>query len=211
MSRGWHGEPERHSLASRGIHTKSYVEPLKARAPQHPKLRYPDEMLYQNQNLETIKQYAKKAGNKIEWIADIDLKNDNKVKIEDGRFDGDEDESFLSWDPDDPDLSIGYFHSHPPVDFPWFSSTDYLLAIKVHDLRTNRNKNRCPWTYMGLVADGKLQLVAMKPRSRRRKQFEGLEAQYVTDLEGTHEKVLGLEREMAKNGELIRFPEIKLG
>lgn len=63
---------------------------------------------------------------------------------------------------------------------------------------------------MGLVADGKLQFVAMKPRSGRKKQFEGLEAQYVSDLEGTHERVLQLEKDMAENGELIRFPEINL-
>ena len=210
MSRGWHNESQRHSLASRGIKTKSYVNPLTARAPNHPKLRYPNEVLYDNNNLETIKQYARKTGDKIEWIADIDLKDDNEIIIEDGRFDGDEDESFLSWDPDDPGHSVGYIHSHPPVDFPWFSSTDFLLAIKVHDLRTNNNKQRCPWTYMGLVADGKLQFVAMKPRSGRKKQFEGLEAQYVSDLEGTHERVLQLEKDMAENGELIRFPEINL-
>ena len=166
MNRGWHNESQRHSLASRGIKTKSYVEPLKARSPKYPKLIHPNEILTDG-NLDLIKTYVERSGDNIEWICDLDLKKDGRIKIEDGRFDGDDDESFLSWDPDDPAISIGFMHSHPPTNFPWFSSTDFILMFKIHNLRTKENKERCPWTYMGLVAEGTLQIVAVNTSKRR--------------------------------------------
>jgi len=214
MSRGWHNEPQRHSMAARGINTKSYVEPLRARSPKYPKMIYPNQVLTP-ENMKTIMEYVRATNNEVEWICDVDLKEDGTIRIEDGQLDGSADESFLSWDPDDPKLNIGYFHSHPRGVFNWFSSTDFILAIKVHNLRIKENKERFPWTFMGLVSEndeGKftLQLVAIKPEPGREKQFQGLEKEYITNLEGTHEKVLQLEREMANKGELIRFPEIKL-
>lgn len=214
MSRGWHGEPERHSLASRGIQTKTYVEPLRARSPKYPKMIYPNQVLTP-ENMKTIMDYVKRTNNEVEWICDVDLKEDGTIRLDDGQMDGSTDESFLSWDPDDPELNIGYFHSHPPDVFNWFSSTDFILVIKIHNLRTRENKERFPWTFMGLVSEnneGKftLQMVAVKPEPGREKQFQGLEKDYITDLEGTHERVLGIEREMNGDGELVRFPEIKL-
>lgn len=201
-------------MAARGINTKSYVEPLRARSPKYPKMIYPNQVLTP-ENMKTIMEYVRATNNEVEWICDVDLKEDGTIRIEDGQLDGSADESFLSWDPDDPKLNIGYFHSHPRGVFNWFSSTDFILAIKVHNLRIKENKERFPWTFMGLVSEndeGKftLQLVAIKPEPGREKQFQGLEKEYITDLEGTHEKVLQLEREMANKGELIRFPEIKL-
>ena len=214
MSRGWHNEPQRHSMAARGINTKSYVEPLRARSPKYPKMIYSNQVLTP-ENMKTIMEYVRATNNEVEWICDVDLKEDGTIRIEDGQLDGSADESFLSWDPDDPKLNIGYFHSHPRGVFNWFSSTDFILAIKVHNLRIKENKERFPWTFMGLVSEndeGKftLQLVAIKPEPGREKQFQGLEKEYITDLEGTHEKVLQLERGMANKGELIRFPEIEL-
>ena len=201
-------------MAARGINTKSYVEPLRARSPKYPKMIYPNQVLTP-ENMKTIMEYVRATNNEVEWICDVDLKEDGTIRIEDGQLDGSADESFLSWDPDDPKLNIGYFHSHPRGVFNWFSSTDFILAIKVHNLRTKENKERFPWTFMGLVSEndeGKftLQLVAIKPEPGREKQFQGLEKEYITDLEGTHEKVLQLERGMANKGELIRFPEIEL-
>ena len=201
-------------MAARGINTKSYVEPLRARSPKYPKMIYPNQVLTP-ENMKTIMEYVRATNNEVEWICDVDLKEDGTIRIEDGQLDGSADESFLSWDPDDPKLNIGYFHSHPRGVFNWFSSTDFILAIKVHNLRIKENKERFPWTFMGLVSEndeGKftLQLVAIKPEPGREKQFQGLEKEYITDLEGTHERVLSVEREMNTDGELVRFSEIDL-
>ena len=208
--KGWRHEPVRHSLAARGIETKSYVQPLTARSEGVFGSANPWDILKQNGNLVTILEYLEKVNNEKEWISDMDLKEDGTIVIVDGQFNGSVIESFMSWDPDDPGHCIGYCHSHPPANFPWFSSTDYLLTMRLHDLRSSENKSRCPWTFMGLVAEGKFQLVAMKPSRKWAKKFEGLEQQYDKDLSGTHERVLTLEKEMADAGELIRFPEISL-
>ena len=215
MGRGWHNESHRHSLASRGIKTKTYVKPFQSRSvSKYPKMIYPDDILTP-ENLNTILSYVEATDNKVEWICDIDLKRNEKIKIEDGQLDGTTDESFLNWNSDDPSLNVGFCHSHPEGVFNWFSSTDFLLAIKIHNLRTRENKERFPWTFMGLVSkndDGiyTLQLVAVKPGPGRKKQFEGMEKDYIDDLEGTHDRVLRIEQDMNRNEELVRFPEIEL-
>lgn len=207
--RGWHGEPVRHSMAARGIETKSYVQPLRAGAEHDLGLEDPLEILRQNNNLSTILEHLRKTDNKVEWIADADILEDKTILINDYQI-GTVVESFLNWNKDDTGRLVGFFHSHPPQDFAWFSSTDYILGIKIHNLRNSENKKRFPWTLMGLVSGGTLQLLAIKPKSGRQKDFEGLEKAYESDLAGTHERTLELEKKMARNGELVRFPEIPL-
>lgn len=188
----WNQESHRHAMAAKGVKTK-YIY----RAHGNPKLAvalpsYSEERI---KHITSLSDEGQK-----EWIAEMIILN-GEVIIDDIRPSEILDKSNLHWTLGDDKRDVGYIHYHPPQLIPEFSAQDFVLAINVHNLRTNKNKY--PYTIMGLVyPDGnklKVRLYGIKPKQNRIKQFEGLVATE-SDMKETLEK-------MKKSGELICMKE----
>ena len=111
-----------------------------------------------------------------EWIADLDLKGSNLV-IRDVQH-GTHTTSYMLFDKTDEKENVGYIHYHPPGVYPHFSTNDYLLTTKVHNLR--KNKDKMQYTLMGLVTPatgGKyhIRIYALKPTPSTTKALEKIQ------------------------------------
>lgn len=191
MTKGWHGNKQAHSLASRGIKSKyQYSSSGKPRLA----IGLPD------YTKERIKHITELADGK-EWIAELKmLKGD--IIIDDIQISEIIDQSFLHWNTGDEETDVGYIHYHPPELIPEFSAQDFVLAINVHEMRNNTEKY--PYTLMGLVVpekDGlKTIIYAINPKKGRKSDFEGKMV-----VESDLKDVLD---EMIESKELLKLREI---
>ena len=132
IKNGWYNEPQRHSMAAKGIKTAQNsikTEKLK------------DYIINQ------IKHFNEIADGK-EWIAEI-MSINGHILLNDVQFSDKTDYSELKWDVEDDERVIGYIHYHPPGIMDEFSAQDFELACTVHNLR--KNKDKFTYTIMGVI------------------------------------------------------------
>lgn len=179
---GWFGESARHALARKGIRTTE--ERFRFRR-------------FHYKNRSRFRDLNKQTKGKKEWIADLDLRN-GEIVMQDVQLDGSLTSSFMSWDSDDPQFNHGFIHYHPPGTHPRLTAQDYLLGAEVHKMKKDQTKP----TYIGLVTDNHVRILAYLPQQDRTKELTDLEAvennfRYFRQLDK-------IERQMRKNGETVR-------
>jgi hypothetical protein len=194
----WHFESRRHGLASKGIRTSDISPTYHYMANGKPALKVglPS---YTREQLKSLNDLA--AGK--EWIAEL-IAIKGVIFIDDVQISDTVDKSWLRWDKGDEKRDIGYIHFHPPGIIPEFSAQDFVLAMNVHNLRTNRKDY--PYTIMGLVypKDNELMIVlyGINASKSRMKEFEGKEM-----VESQLKNIID---DMVKNKELLKLKETKL-
>ena len=162
--KGWYGNKQKHSLASRGIKSK-----YQYKSSGKPKLA----IGLPSYTKERIGHLSELAQGK-EWIAELKMMNGDII-IDDIQISDTVDQSFLHWTTGDEETDVGYIHYHPAELIPEFSAQDFVLAINVHEMREHKDIH--PYTLMGLVypLGDKLEIViyAINPKKGRKKDFEG--------------------------------------
>jgi len=190
--RGWYNESTRHSLARRGV--KTYVAKGKKL-----KIGLPS---FTIDKIKALNQVAK--GD--EWIAELIMLG-GEIFIDDIQISDLQNKSYLRWNTGDDERDIGYIHYHPDGIIPEFSATDFILAMKIHDLR--KQKKSYPYTVMGLVFSDSgriyIRMYGIKPKKSRLEEFLKFENEMKTES-GMKE----LLDKMTKTGELIKMEEVVL-
>lgn len=188
----WPGERQRHAMSARGITSSTYQ--YNAHGKQILEVELP------SYTADKVRLLTKIAQGK-EWIAELSILN-GYIIIDDVQVSDKIDYSELRWNIGDDIRDIGYIHYHPPGIVPEFSSEDFVLAFKVHNLR--KQKEKYPYTIMGLVHPSengfKMRLYGVKPSDGRMKQFEGLHT--------VESNLSGILMEMEHNDELIKMKEV---
>ena len=191
MTKGWHGDTLRHSLAARGISTKGMRKQLTSRF-----------------HIAKFKSLNKKDPVN-EWIADVDLKGGGKIAIADIQQ-GTYDESYLDFDGRDPQELIGFVHYHPSNVYPVFSIADYYLAVQLDDLRLKSNLEKTDgYTLMGLITDDKVKIFLLKPSKDTKAVLKKMASAKMNPSKELKE-VAKLKVDLKKSGELIVLKEAKL-
>jgi hypothetical protein len=194
----WHFESRRHELASKGIRTSDISPTYNYSAHGKPMLKVglPS---YTREKLKTLNAVA----DGKEWIAEL-IAIKGVVFIDDVQISDTVDKSWLRWDKGDEKRDIGYIHFHPPGIIPEFSAQDFVLAMNVHELRTN--KKDYPYTIMGMVypkgEDLNIVIYGINSPKSRKKEFEGKEV-----VESALSDTIN---DMIKKKELLKLKEMKL-
>ncbi len=169
MSKGWHGEPYRHSLASRGIKTTGKGKVDSSISKNH--IKNPRFSLFlengelQDRHKYKIQELNERAQHKYEWIADLDVDENGDVFIADEQVSDKEDESELNWQDDvtnenrypdmlpDEENCVGYIHYHPSTVDERATAADFELALTLHHHREDDSKEKLPYTTFCVVTD----------------------------------------------------------
>ena len=190
---GWPGERQRHAMSARGVTNTTYR--YNSRGKQKLQVGLPPFMRGEVRYLSNIARGK-------EWIAELSMINDHII-IDDVQMSDKLDYSELRWNIGDDERDIGYIHYHPPGIIPEFSSEDFVLAIKVHNLR--KNCKEYPYTIMGMVYPTKdgfnVRLYGVNPSEGRMSQFEGMHT-----VESKFNNIL---MDMERKGELIKMEEVR--
>lgn len=167
--KGWHGDSYKHALASHGVSLKSNSKSVIIKSMQI--LNSAIEKTARGRIREKVEEANEEVNHKNEWIGDLDLNEDTEVVLTDIQQSDEPDESELNWNNDithkdpypDPEHCIGYLHYHPPSVDPRASVQDFILALTIHEMRSDKNKEKHPETIFGVVTDDKTKYYAINP------------------------------------------------
>lgn len=165
----WKGESRRHSLAKKGIRTAKYSM-IKSKGKEKLKIGLP------SYSLEQLKHLSELSDGK-EWIAELNIVKGD-ILIDDIQVSEEINHSYLRWNKGDEAHNVGYIHYHPKSLIPEFSAQDFVLAMEIHKIRENKDKQ--PYTLMGLVYPDdednlKIKIYAINPKKDFTHLFEGRE------------------------------------